>query len=294
MLKLRRRYAYLGENMNSTRTPLKLIFFLNPIRFVGVLIVISAYFLPIAKATESSPEFRKSNTQLEHIIVTAERRETVLQNTPISIAAFTAEDVKDSSITNPHELAFLVPGLAIGNTSNSGFPEIYLRGVGTRDPSVASDLSIGFYVDDVYIGRGSSMFVDLFDLNRIEVLKGPQAALWGRNTIGGAIHIVTAEPTNEFMNKHKFTYGNYDLLRITGTVSGPLLEDKLFAKFSYSYQDRDGYVNNVSGLGDLGDVEGLGVKGSIIYRPTNDIKFKLNMDMVKDRPSSAGFEPCGH
>ena len=262
------------------------------LNLLGLLLLFFSFSSLVAvPQLEAAEKSTIEDNTLEVLIVTAERRETDLQKTPIAITAFTAEDLEQSNITKIPDLVMYTPGLTIGNTGNSSFPEIYLRGVGTRDPSVASDLSVGFYVDDVYIGRGISMLVDLFDLERIEVLKGPQGTLWGRNTVGGAIHIITKKPTDDFSSSHKLKIGNFGLFRISGNAGGSLIDNTLLGKISYSYEDRDGYVENVFRQNSLADAESFSVRGDIQFLANDNIEFLISVDATKERPSSAAFDP---
>lgn len=228
---------------------------------------------------------------LEDVIVTAERRETDAQKTPISITTFTAEEIDELNITGVADVVLRTPGLTIGNTANMSFPELYMRGIGTKEFSVASDLSIGFYVDDVYIGRAATMVSELFDLERVEILKGPQGTLWGRNAVGGAIHVVTAEPTDEFTTKHQLTYGNFDLFRLAGSVSGPIIDDSVQGKLSYSVRNRDGYADNVFDDSELADAENVSLRGSLRFLPTGKTDLLLSLDYSTDRPTGVAFNP---
>lgn len=277
--------------MNSKRTWLNLDVLSQLSCFAGRFFVFFVLIhISTVSVSNTAAELRHS-TRLEHIIVTAERRETDLQRTPVSVTAFTDKDIQSIGITEVPQLALRTPGLTIGNNGNMSFPEIYMRGVGTRDVSVGTDLSVGFYVDDVYMGRSSSMFVDLFDLERIEVLKGPQGTLWGRNTIGGAIHIVTAKPEDKFVTSHKFRIGNFDLLQVSGTVSGPVIEDQLLARFSYNVRDREGYSDNIFNGGKVGDAENISIRGSLNYIPADEFDFLLSFDVSKDRPTANVSKP---
>lgn len=242
------------------------------------------------KANEENISKSSTPGHLDEVLVTAERRETDAQKTPVSIAIFTSENIDDLNITQTSDLALRTPGLTIGNSGSMSFPEIRIRGVGTADFSTGADLSIGYYVDDVYIGRSGNMFVDLFDLDRIEILKGPQGTLWGRNAVGGAINIITTKPSHEFETKHQVTYGNFDLFRLTGNVSGPLISNKILAKFSYNVRDRDGYTDNIFHGNDIGDADNISARTNLLFLPTDNLELLLNFDYSKDRPTGVGIK----
>ena len=228
---------------------------------------------------------------LEPITVTAEKRPAELQKTPISVLAFTSDTIENSGIIAIQELALQSPGLVIGNSSNTSTPEIFIRGIGTTDISPGSDASVGLYVDDVYIGRDKGMFFELFDLERIEVLRGPQGTLYGRNTIAGAINIITNKPTNKFTMSHQLKYGNFEFFNINGMLNGPIIKDYLFGRLSYSYSDRDGYSKNVFNGSRVADADNLSTRGSIWILPSDNVDILLSVDYSKDRPTAAAFKP---
>ena len=228
---------------------------------------------------------------LPNITVTAQKRPTDAQKTPIPITIFNSEQINTLEIISISDLALLSPGLTIGNNSNTSTPEIYLRGIGTKDFSIGSDIGVGIYVDDVYIGRTGAMFVDLFDLERIEVLRGPQGTLFGRNTIGGAIQLISKQPTTEFESQQLIRIGNFDLYNLTGSLSGPIVEDRLLGRLSYNFKDRDGYSKNVFNDDRLADAESVSGSGSLLFLPTNTLSFQVNADFHKDRPAAIAYKP---
>ena len=228
---------------------------------------------------------------LEPITVTAEKRPSELQKTPMSVSAFSKGDIKNYQIDQVTDLSLITPGLFIGNNNSISTPEIYIRGVGTTNISSGSDLSVSLYVDEVYISRAEAMFTDLFDLERIEVLRGPQGTLYGRNTTGGAIRLITALPSPELTTSHQLTYGNFDLLNINGTISGPIIEDTILGKITYSYRDRDGYTKNVLRDKRLNDADSFNLRGSLRVIPSDNLDIILNADYTRDRTSGFAFKP---
>ncbi len=229
--------------------------------------------------------------QLETIIVTAEKRPNDAQKTPISLTTFTEKLITSTNIDEITDIALRTPGLTIGNNSNTSAPELYIRGVGTRAFSTASDTSIGIYVDDIYISRAGALFFDLFDLEQIEVLRGPQGTLYGRNTIGGAIRITTKKPTNEFHIEERIKVGNFNLFDIAGTISGPITKDIALGRLSYHLRDRDGFNKNIFNEDKLADVDSIASRGTLWLFPTNDISLELGADYQKDRPNAIVYKP---
>ena len=230
--------------------------------------------------------------QLAPIKVTAERRTTDLQKTPLALSAFSTKDINEYQINQVTDLSLITPGLTIGNNGNISTPEIFIRGVGSFNLSLGSDVSIASYVDDVYIGRGKAMFFELFDIESIEVLRGPQGTLYGRNTIGGALKIQTKQPTKEFSADHRLSIGNFDLFKFNGSISGPLLDnDRVRGRLAYVYKDRDGFSKNILANSRLADIDTYGGRGSIWFIGNENLDFLMSFDYSRDRTAGIAYKP---
>ena len=160
---------------------------------------------------------------LADIVVTAQKRSESAQSVPITISAFGAKELQLGGLRDVEQIAKLTPGLFVGKFDTLR-PQVYLRGIGSRVFDPGSEGSIGIFADESYMGRFSGSLADILDAERVEVLKGPQGTLYGRNTIGGAINIVSAAPTRTFQGYAEATYGNYNQYNVQGAVSGPLSE----------------------------------------------------------------------
>ena len=181
---------------------------------------------------------------LEEVVVTAEKREASMQDVPISITAFSGERLALSGIDDSLDLEMATPGLSMSRNSASGF--VTIRGVGSPTAQgPASDPSSAVYIDGVYMPRNSSSLVDLMDIERIEVLKGPQGILYGRNSTGGAINYISNDPGRELGADIKVQIGNYDLQKVQASADIPLVEDQLFMRASVMNIARDGYTENL-------------------------------------------------
>lgn len=257
------------------------------IGFLSCLVLIA---LSLRVLAEEPADTLPDSTRIESITVTATKQRSDLQRTSIAISAFDMQSEIEGRFESMSDVANQVPGLTIGNTGNSAFPEIFLRGVGSTDPSVGSDPSIGFYVDDVYVGRGIGMLTDLFDLERIEVIKGPQGSLWGRNTIGGAIHLITKAPGADEKNQFNLSFGNYADKSIGGLFSAEI-SDSLTAKASFSARKRDGYSVNTFDNTRLGDADNFTVRGSLLNQISDRSELLIRADYTQDRSTSAAFDP---
>ena len=182
---------------------------------------------------------------LEEIIVTAQKRAQSLQRVPISITAFTGDDLERLGFITPFELFKQTPNVTL--VGDTVFPQVNIRGVQAYDFGAGNEPPVGFYFDEVYLGTSSSQQGQLFDIERAEVLRGPQGTLFGRNTTGGLVHYISRKPTEEFEAHGSFQYGSYDQTIVEGAVSGPL-GDRVRGRLAFKYNNDDGWqVNKITG-----------------------------------------------
>ena len=206
----------------------------------------------LIQATLMTPVFFSTvsvATELEEIVVTAERRVQNIQDVPLSIAAIAGDDVNIGKVTELNDVAFTTPGLTF-NEFNLGEPRIYIRGIGNGSDSAASDPAVGVFLDEVYIGRTGGVGFDLYDLERVEILRGPQGTLYGKNTNGGAINIVTARPSKDNQLKVGASIGNHGTYQLQALLNGALT-DSVSGKLVVSAKQRDGYGKNVITEGEI-------------------------------------------
>lgn len=188
---------------------------------------------------------------LDEIIVTAQKRSESLQATPLAISAVTAETIEQRGIADVATLTAIAPSLSVtvtgASTSNIA---LFIRGIGESETILTVDSPVGLYVDGIVLGRSSGAVFDLVDLERIEVLRGPQGTLYGRNTIGGAVNLISKEPSREFGVDQMLSYGRFDHIQSKTTVdTGEIGKSGLRAKLTYLHKQRDGYVDNVLAKG---------------------------------------------
>ena len=188
------------------------------------------------------PEDAAAGSGLADIVVTARRTNENLQRTPIAVTAFTTEAIAQKQIADVSSLQTTTPGLVV-TTNHSGIG-ISLRGQVQTSADSSVDQSVGLYVDGVYIARQMGGRFDLVDIERVEVLHGPQGTLFGRNTTGGAVNIITNKPTNQFEGSIMLGAGNYDRREATGVVNMPLA-DGVSARFVGRHMEHGGYGRNV-------------------------------------------------
>ena len=233
----------------------------------------------VAQQAGSAPPPRSAG--LEEIVVTAQRREQSLQEVPISVTAFTARDIENRAATNLTELAATTPNVSF-NSSVTG-QNIRIRGVGAGDTTLIFDPGVGVYVDGLYLPRMSGLNLDLVGIERVEVLRGPQGTLFGRNTIGGAINITTSRPSEEFAGKAEITTGSYNRLDALLSVEGPIVDGVLAGRLSGVMRSRDGYGERrefATGkkLDEADNRDRYAIRGSLEWTPTEDVDVLLNAD----------------
>ena len=199
-------------------------------------------------------------TALEEIVVTARKREESLMEIPVSITAFSGEGLIDRNLTSIDQIGSQTPGLVFSNSANisgsSNAAAVFIRGIGQSDYTLAVESGAGIYIDDVYLPHSIGNVANVVDVERIEVLRGPQGTLFGRNTIGGAIRIITKKPHDEYEGDIEFTTGSYSRIDVKGHVNIPL-SDRFFIRFSGLSQDRDGFVERPFPDGDSGDKDSV-------------------------------------
>ena len=193
---------------------------------------------------QEEPPGDESPMTLGSIVTTAQKREQNLQDVPISMAAFTGDALQDAGVDDLGALQGLVPNFQVSD--NVSVRTIYVRGVGGGGRTVAFDTRTGIYLDGVYIGQPMSADAVLVDLERVEVLRGPQGYLYGQNTVSGAVNLVTAKPDDEFEARIVGSYGNKNETRLVGSFNTPLIKDRLFMRLGASYHERDGFIHNVT------------------------------------------------
>jgi len=227
---------------------------------------------------------------LEEVVVTAQKRVESLQDTPISVVAFTPAAIENKGIQNIAQVAEFTPNLVFDTTSPvSGLSSgavVYIRGIGNTDFSLTTDPGVGTYVDGVYMSRSAGGVLDVLDIERIEILRGPQGTLFGRNTIGGAVNITSRKPGDEFSGKIEISLGNDERRDVRASIDVPMT-DSLRASLAFSSKKREGYVDRVLEKDTLGDEEKLSLRGSIVFEPSDSFDFLLSFDKTKINESSA-------
>ncbi|MCB1662093.1 MAG: TonB-dependent receptor [Pseudomonadales bacterium] len=222
---------------------------------------------------------------IEEVVVTARKREENLQDTPLSVAAFTANEMKVRQIHSSDQLSQITPNLSFSSqapsSGSNASSQIFIRGIGQTEFLPSTDPGVGLYIDGVYMARSVGGTLDFADLERIEVLRGPQGTLFGRNTIGGAIDIHTRKPSEEFGGEVEIKVGSDNQLELMADINLPISEN-LLTKISVGKRDRDGYVKRLVDGDDLGDDNTVGARAAVLWTPSDDVRLFWTADYNKE------------
>jgi len=236
---------------------------------------------PLALAQSGQDEMGEIGL-LEEVIVTAQRREQVMQEVPMSISAFSGEELAQLQANNLDSIQGAVPNLNLvqGRGSNSSV-NAFIRGVGQPDALQTFDPAVGIYLDDVYMSRIQGALFKLYDIERIEVLRGPQGTLYGKNTPGGAIRLITRTPGDEFEAQAGALLGSYGRWSVKGYISGPLSEDFALG-FSVFHDESDGYVTDPVDGREYNNEDTTVVRMKGNWDASDDVNVVFSMDYTKE------------
>lgn len=228
---------------------------------------------------------------LEEVIVTAQKREQSLQDVGISVTAFSGDQMKALGFTNTVDLVAHTPGLnavsPFGSGNNVAFT---LRGVGLNDFSESNEAPVAVYLDGVYNATLAGIGFQLFDLERAEVLRGPQGTLYGRNSTGGLVHFISKKPTQEYEASVELTLSEYDQVRFEGSAGGGLTEN-LWARGSILYNKHDGYIENTNpGVADAGETDNISGRIQFLYKQSDELEFLFNVHAGESDQVGAAYK----
>ena len=224
-----------------------------------------------------------SAATLEEVIVTAQKREQNLQDVGVSVTAFTGDQVKKFGFTNSIDVIAQTPNLSFGTPTGEGNnASLTLRGVGLSDFNDNNEGPVAVYVDEVYVSALSGVTFQLFDVDRIEVLRGPQGTLYGRNTTGGLVHFLSAKPTDELEGYIELTAAENNQFKVEGAISGPLT-DNMQGRLSFAHNEHDGYVKNRGpGRNDANNTDNNAARLQLAFQPNDSVNIMLNVHGAKN------------
>ncbi|MEZ6001319.1 TonB-dependent receptor [Hyphomonas sp.] len=231
-----------------------------------------------AHAQEAGDE--DSSRTLQTVTITATKREQTLQDVPVAVSVVDSSVIEQAEIMDLGDLQSIVPSLRVGQYQSSANTNFIIRGFGNGDNNAGIEPSVGVFIDGVYRSRSAAQIADLPNIQRVEVLRGPQSTLFGKNASAGVISVVTAKPQYEFGGSAEATVGNFGLFRAAGDITGPLAENVAFS-LSGNYNTRDGYADDLNTGAEINDRDRWGVRGQLLIEPTEDLSFRIIGDFDK-------------
>ena len=245
--------------------------------------------LPIAAPVCAQSAIEGQSNVLEEIVVTAAKRSESVQDVPISITAFTGDQLEERQIQSAFDLAGTVPNLAVNHPSGDQQAIFSIRGISSSDVSLGQNGPVAIYHDEVYKGTSPLQGVALlFDLERVEVLKGPQGTLYGKNTTGGAINFVSRVPDFSTRANASVRYGNYDQFHVDGGAQ-TAISDKLAGRLAFTWNDADGWQTNTApGEPDTSSTDNYAVRGTLLFEPTDSFSTILRASTSRSTPLVSG------
>lgn len=242
----------------------------------GLTTALSAGLIATPAVAVQSDQETVVNQGIVDIVVTAQRRSESMQDVPIAISAFSADQMQSQGISSALELGRFVPNLVTMNNTGIGSANaVFLRGLGNNETIATFDPPVGTYVDDIYLSRQNANNLNFFDVERVEVLRGPQGTLFGRNTTGGAINVIMKDPGKEFGGYAEIGYGRFNKKTARASVDLPLAET-LAVKVSGYWQNDDGYTKNITTGQRLNDDDGWGVRLGIAGDLSPTVRFRAS------------------
>ncbi|MCY4363883.1 MAG: TonB-dependent receptor plug domain-containing protein, partial [Gammaproteobacteria bacterium] len=218
-----------------------------------------------------------SGLQIEEIIVTAQKREQSLNDVSVAVTVFTGDAIREQRLGQPIDLAAQTPNLNINETFGNTITNVSIRGLGLNDYAVNNNPAAGIYVDEVYLVSPAMLGFQLFDMERVEVLKGPQGTLYGRNTTAGAMRFISRKPTEEFEGYLSADYGRYDHFLLEGALGGRIAEGLTGRVAVQTSQRNDGFQLNRASGEKVGEIDRTTWRGLLNWQPSENLDILLNV-----------------
>jgi len=257
-------------------------------RAVSIALVLAA------AAPTLSSQAQDSSAVLDEVIVSAQKRQENLQEVPVSVTVLGAEQLRSLQINSGTEVAKQTPNLRVSNLGNEDQPKFSMRGIATPDFNLNTTSPTGIFYDEVYVASQFLGGPQIFDLERVEVLRGPQGTLFGKNTTGGAISFVTRAPSYETEGNVSVQAGNNNYFHAQGAFNMPLVDDKFATRIAFNTSKSDGWIKNYNPAGqDLSSINNYAVRWSFLYEPTVDTDVTLRLLHSRSNPTNIGVIAYG-
>ncbi|MGB0922048.1 MAG: TonB-dependent receptor [Alphaproteobacteria bacterium] len=240
-----------------------------------------------APQEEAAPAPKKSSLSLDEIVVTAQKRKEDVQEIPFSVTAIGGETLREANVQDMTQLSNHLPNATVGATPT--FSAIYVRGLGSSFND-GFEQSVGLYVDGIYMGRLSYLNDSLIDIDRVELLRGPQGTLFGKNTVAGALSVTTAAPGYEWEGRFDYLYGDRNTQRFDMMINAPIVEDKMAARLAIQRHDGEGWVTNPERGTDEISNDKMTIKGKLKMEPTDNWDMTLGLEYSEIADTGSGLE----
>jgi len=247
-------------------------------RFLAILVAAPLWLAAPVHAQDAAPEPEAERGGIEEITITAEKRETNLQETPIAVTAITSDAIEQQGLEDFNDVQFIAPALVYGEIADMA--QITMRGIGVDASTIDAEPGVGLYQDGVYRGGLTSSAGLFFDVERIEVLRGPQGTLYGRNTTGGALNVITKLPGEAYAFEGEALYGGYDRRRVFAALDAPLAPGLLGVRGAFAYDARDGYTDNSLTGNEEDDADAKQAKLAAVLTPGETLEIDLRFNWI--------------
>lgn len=241
---------------------------------VSCLALAPAAYAQVDEAQPATDAPDEADAAGNEIVVTATKREQTLQDVPVAVSVTTAQTIERAQIRDIKDLGSVVPSLRVGDRQSSQNATFYIRGFGNGANNVGIEPSVGVFIDGVYRSRTASTISDLPDVKRVEVLRGPQSTLFGKNASAGVISVVTMEPEFKFGGNVEASYGNYNAVVVKGRVTGPIT-DSLAVSLAGGINKRDGYVRDLGTGNRTNERDRWFIRGQALFQPNDELKVRI-------------------
>ena len=242
----------------------------------ALTVLASLAIVPVA--AQDTEDTDDSARRLKTVTVTSNKRETTLQDIPVAVTVADAQTIDRAAINDISDLQSVVPSLRVQTRQNAPASNFFIRGFGNGAEAIGIEPSVGVFVDGVYRSRSGAAISDLPNIERIEVLRGPQSTLFGKNASAGVVSVITRAPTYALGGSAELTLGNYNQVQAKGSLNLPLVEDTLAMNLSVQVNQRDGFVDNLFDGSELNDRDRWGIRGDFLYEPNQMTTFRLILD----------------
>ena len=285
----------------SDFSPLNTLLSLRRSLLIGLLGAFGVLTVPAIAQQPTPPAAQEGDQQAEEqqatpaaseeIVVTARKREENVQEVPVAVTVVTSDELEEAAAADISELQQQVPNLAVYQGRNQSTTlTAFLRGIGQADPLWGVDPGVGLYIDDVYIARAQGALLDVYDVGRIEVLRGPQGTLYGKNTIGGAIKYVSRPLTDEPTGMVALSLGEHNTRDLRTSFGGALIPGKLRGKIAFASLNHDGYGTNLFTGRDVSDRKTMAARGGLDWLLNDNWKIAFSADYTKDDAEPKGYQ----